>query len=720
MTSKKCWVVNVKMRKPEENGSNGSPDRVDEPLRPLVPKAHENSGDPRWAQLYSQQLSQQFIPFDPTGGHLSAQYMALNGSRPFLPYAFAASHMINPLLTALPPSAYGLQHMLNRAQEKSEPAKDAADNKPEETRVDKEQEELEKVEESKEEQEVKEAVESKKDENQNEEAVVKSEGEENKEGEGRREESSEEVEESESADGSLENKVPDMAAVQKVLEIVGATVTQQALIPADKTAISKLMGSEALIEDTPATQNGSLPCRYCDETFTSPVEKHQHESYLCKQRREVTEGASVAPTTTDSNSLQCRHCSHQFTSPVELHQHERYLCQLNSDIKVDVQPLISPNSDKKLDNEDDNLSETSSPDKEGRQYHVRSWFSEEQRQILKGHYRSNPRPDKHELTNVASQLGLPKRVVQVWFQNTRAQDRRKGIPIPPVSACKLSPVSSQQTSIASDKPSPAYIPVVPQVSFSGLHSPSSGLRYYASSKPNGQLTSPTFTPTTTAAATTPTAPYNMQAEPLDLSVRKPKDAHSGPSFSSPGKDIEGEVLNLSQKPATKDTADDNQKDRSSPSTPKPVDEERSHQNNHGSPAPQPAHSRTPTPVARVTPDNILHTSPRHSPLSIIPPALLMSPLHRLSPSFQPSLHRSSPLLQPLRMSPSPGTPPHTLESSFSSTTSLDSVGTLNGELGKRARRKSWRQVGWPVSTCQLGAALLPSYTAPRCSDSWRF
>ena len=60
---------------------------------------------------------------------------------------------------------------------------------------------------------------------------------------------------------------------------------------------------------------------------------------------------------------------------------------------------------------------------------VRSVLSEETLRILREQYRSNPRPKKHDILRLASQVNYSTRVVQVWFQNMRARDRRLGRPI---------------------------------------------------------------------------------------------------------------------------------------------------------------------------------------------------------------------------------------------------------------------------------------------------
>ena len=66
---------------------------------------------------------------------------------------------------------------------------------------------------------------------------------------------------------------------------------------------------------------------------------------------------------------------------------------------------------------------------EDRKVRVRTLISEEQLAVLKGYYMLNPRPKREELDKIASKIGHPFKVVKVWFQNSRARDRREGKPV---------------------------------------------------------------------------------------------------------------------------------------------------------------------------------------------------------------------------------------------------------------------------------------------------
>ena len=74
---------------------------------------------------------------------------------------------------------------------------------------------------------------------------------------------------------------------------------------------------------------------------------------------------------------------------------------------------------------DDDASDDSFLDKDGRRYRVRSLISESQQGALKLQYALDSRPGRATLCELSARLGFSKRVVQVWFQNMRARQRRR-------------------------------------------------------------------------------------------------------------------------------------------------------------------------------------------------------------------------------------------------------------------------------------------------------
>lgn len=63
-----------------------------------------------------------------------------------------------------------------------------------------------------------------------------------------------------------------------------------------------------------------------------------------------------------------------------------------------------------------------SPSTKGKR--VRTFITDLQLKVLKSVYHNTPRPDLAERHRISNVTGLDMRVVQVWFQNRRAKERR--------------------------------------------------------------------------------------------------------------------------------------------------------------------------------------------------------------------------------------------------------------------------------------------------------
>lgn len=73
---------------------------------------------------------------------------------------------------------------------------------------------------------------------------------------------------------------------------------------------------------------------------------------------------------------------------------------------------------------------------------VRTTFTEDQLAILQTHFQSDSNPDGQDLERIATITGLSKRVTQVWFQNSRARQKKYLIKRKPSSGCSTSSGSS--------------------------------------------------------------------------------------------------------------------------------------------------------------------------------------------------------------------------------------------------------------------------------------
>merc|ERR1712020_472167 len=60
----------------------------------------------------------------------------------------------------------------------------------------------------------------------------------------------------------------------------------------------------------------------------------------------------------------------------------------------------------------------------GKSKRARTSFKHHQLRIMRSHFQINQNPDSRELKMLSQKTGLDKKVLQVWFQNSRAKWRR--------------------------------------------------------------------------------------------------------------------------------------------------------------------------------------------------------------------------------------------------------------------------------------------------------
>ena len=295
-------------------------------------------------------------------------------------------------------------------------------------------------------------------------------------------------------------------------------------------------------------------------------------------------------------------------------------------------------------------------DKDGQQYRVRSMITDQQLSILKSKYNQNPRPASHELMEIGAQIGFPKRVVQVWFQNMRARDRRRGKVI--TSGSKVPDTAPPSLLNANDIITNATktsgltdggYAAVPHLSYAATAG--TGVYYAAAAQPIG---------VTPLYATTPTSAADLsimgavQVEPLDLSFKSSKPRTEPLPYRTvkpePNTSLDDQVLNLSMK--------------SSPCSDNEIKIE--------------LRTAPLSPISCVT-SNASVVSNRHE----------SGALYASTPGV-PSPHSSMPAMSSPTHSEVTGS--ISLESSFNSAISLDSAGMENGacsliNIAKRARRQ---------------------------------
>ncbi|KAH9505445.1 hypothetical protein Btru_057309 [Bulinus truncatus] len=268
----------------------------------------------------------------------------------------------------------------------------------------------------------------------------------------------------------------------------------------------------------------------------------------------------------DGELQTCRYCKKQFTSPVDLHQHERYLCEDNHDIKRVIldsrtttmtaekskderrsvkdepdrsSPLSSRVSDEETedmeDDEEDDDEEEEEEDDVVIDVARSSKLTENQAQHLRGCFRDNKRPDDHAIEEIAKIIGASKKMVQLWFQTARSREKRKLSGYKSKQNLQKLPARRCPSGASSSTSPSTYIPIVPNP-FAVL---SSHKRYQKLS--SGPLAYPCAGPLTPPS----------DDQPLDLSVRKqtPPNAHENHPVQQAAcrESFEDQVLNLSNK-----------------------------------------------------------------------------------------------------------------------------------------------------------------------------
>lgn len=160
---------------------------------------------------------------------------------------------------------------------------------------------------------------------------------------------------------------------------------------------------------------------------------------------------------------------------------------------------------------------------DGKKVRVRSVLSEDTLKVLRSQYEVNPRPKKQDIMRLSQEVNYAPRVVQVWFQNMRARDRRLGRPIP-----------NGQSNTSIDGSNSFDSQEAPQ------HSPAGGhLQLHGTDNPVFQLNIPLYrphynqSPNSGLLGTTPSNSFSASmsevTSPRHLISRSPMSLVSAPS-----------------------------------------------------------------------------------------------------------------------------------------------------------------------------------------------
>ncbi|CAG2109329.1 unnamed protein product, partial [Medioppia subpectinata] len=213
----------------------------------------------------------------------------------------------------------------------------------------------------------------------------------------------------------------DLNSVKKILQIVDSTVDTKSrpesmngsygeMRSPNPSPLTLSMSSLPLPQITPIDSPDDLKkslsnslmylrCRYCNEYFENKIDLYQHESHVCKSRVSLN---------------------------------DKSLNEFNKDINCNnISNTINSSA---AESDDESQRDSSSLEEEvmttdGKKVRVRSVLGEQTLRVLRTQYEANPRPKKHDILRLAQEVNYSPRVVQVWFQNMRARDRRLGKPI---------------------------------------------------------------------------------------------------------------------------------------------------------------------------------------------------------------------------------------------------------------------------------------------------
>ncbi|XP_014221314.1 zinc finger E-box-binding homeobox protein zag-1 isoform X1 [Trichogramma pretiosum] len=193
-------------------------------------------------------------------------------------------------------------------------------------------------------------------------------------------------------------------AVRRLLDSVNASVTKQ-LLEANvrKLAASPFCAKNELDDDYQDSELSSEVAAHCPSDWASIPESAEPRAAGHKLERELDQhSASSPPARLTGLRSKLENGTSELTSEIDSddEQHSDSLHQQRQD-------------------QVNNASATS------RRVRARSLIDEEQLALLKRFYSINPRPKKEEICQIANFVNFPPRVVQVWFQNSRARDRRE-------------------------------------------------------------------------------------------------------------------------------------------------------------------------------------------------------------------------------------------------------------------------------------------------------
>ena len=245
---------------------------------------------------------------------------------------------------------------------------------------------------------------------------------------------------------------PNMTAsrIQQVIDSVNSSLTKhQFQETINHASADSLLRSSSIADD--------LRCSLCHASFSSTLDIIKHTKFHCPRLGDVSHASEqfkgrliegLAAKLQEMVGSSGNMSAHQHASPLPqqspqsyTHMHHDTLHSLN---RIKDEECSDADSGHVVDDEE--------MTSDGKKVRVRSHIREEQLVILRAYYARNTKPKKDELQAIADKIKFPVRVVQVWFQNARARDRKEARAMTPIPASYSH--NSSTTCFSTDSTSP--------------------------------------------------------------------------------------------------------------------------------------------------------------------------------------------------------------------------------------------------------------------------
>ncbi|XP_076655628.1 Zn finger homeodomain 1 [Halictus rubicundus] len=199
---------------------------------------------------------------------------------------------------------------------------------------------------------------------------------------------------------------------------------------ADSEGTEGTEGTEGKESPAPTDSQGLDAVRRILETVNTSVTKQLLEANV---RKLSTSPATMKREFEDDYQDQDSEMSSEMAHYPDWSTADQYDSQ-SEGLAAKLEDVNQPSAKSSRKRKAEDSSEVDSEDEEdatqthndnGRRVRARSLIDDEQLAVLKGYYAINPRPKKEEIIMIANYINFPTRVVQVWFQNSRARDRRE-------------------------------------------------------------------------------------------------------------------------------------------------------------------------------------------------------------------------------------------------------------------------------------------------------